>query len=465
MHFERYLQIIKQSNGIGLANAIKQTVNEIVPQYIRVFSYTEHVLALLMGNIQSGKTSHVFGLITATADEGFGIFVILTTDNIALQQQTLKRANRDLSTFFVCGEDDYTKFVHNNMKKPAVIVLKKNASVLKQWKNNFSSTDFCAGNPLVIIDDEGDAASLNTKVNKRSKSTINRTLEEIKDTTSSSIYIQVTGTPQAILLQTVVSGWNPYFFYYFKPGDDYIGGDFFFSDVVGPHVILTDNEEADEILAEDEFPENGLKKAVFMHLVTSAQFFLEGESVSNFMIHPSFRVSQHQAFAEKVGEYLNDLNATFDEEETIEIVKWAYDNIQTTAATISPFELICDKIKEILMNDKVNIMLMNSQSEYIDSTQYETGINIIVGGNSLGRGVTFPKLQTIYYCRLAKSPQADTMWQHSRMFGYDRNLDYMRVFIPPRLFKLFSDINKTNKSLIAQISKFESNSEIKIYYP
>jgi len=86
-----------------------------------------------------------------------------------------------------------------------------------------------------------------------------------------------------------------------------------------------------------------------------------------------------------------------------------------------------------MLDDKVNILMLNSIVSYDENTQYDTGINIIVGGNSLGRGVTFPQLQTIYYCRVAKSQQADTMWQHARMFGYDRDPDLMRVFMPPKL--------------------------------
>ena len=42
------------------------------------------------------------------------------------------------------------------------------------------------------------------------------------------MYLQVTGTPQAVLLQTAASGWHPAFTYYFAPGVGYLGGDFFF---------------------------------------------------------------------------------------------------------------------------------------------------------------------------------------------------------------------------------------------
>ncbi|MEG1725654.1 MAG: Z1 domain-containing protein, partial [Anaerovoracaceae bacterium] len=378
--------------------------------------------------------------------------------------QTFNRAKRDLSDFCVCDENDYLAFKENNMKKPSVIVLKKNGRVLKQWKNNFSSTSFCLGNPLFIVDDEADAASLNTLVNKNKKSTINKTLTEIKQTTSSSIYMQVTGTPQAILLQTVQSGWKPYFIYYFKPGKNYLGGNFFFQPTKPPHIIFTDNNEAQELLMDDEFPENGLKSALMLHLMSSAHILLSGGIVSNFLIHPSVKTAQHGKFAEKIGEYLNEINISSDEPETMDAFRLVYKDLQETKNDLLPFEELFSFICEQLENDNINVLVINSISPYDENTQYETGINIIIGGNSLGRGLTFPQLQTIYYCRVAKYPQADTMWQHARMFGYDRVAQLMRVFMPPVLYKLFSDINTTNNCIIAQIEK-HGMSDIKIFYP
>lgn len=465
MWLSNYLDRIHTKGNPQLASAINNTVQEIVPKYISNFSYREHVVSLLVGDVQSGKTSHMFGLMSAAADEGFGIFILLTTDNILLQQQTFKRAEKDLCDFCICDENDYLKFVENNMRKPAVIVLKKNGRVLRQWKNNLSSTHFCAGNPLFIVDDEADAASLNTQVNKNKQSTINKCLDEIKRTTSSSIYLQVTGTPQSVLLQSVKSGWKPYFIYYFKPGSAYMGGNFFFSDIKNPHILLTDNTEATEILADDEFPENGLKTALLMHLVSSAHIMLTGGTVSNFLIHPSFRVSEHHKFAEKIGEYLNEVSHSRNELETKEAFKEAYNHLKNTKPDILDFDTIYTFILGEMDADRIGILVLNSMTSFDENTQYERGINIIVGGNSLGRGVTFPQLQTIYYCRLAKSPQADTMWQHARMFGYDRDPALLRVFMPPRLFKLFADINTTNNSIIAQIQNSVNGADIKFYYP
>lgn len=463
-YFLNYTDRIRTKGNENLAKSVTKTAEDIVPQYISKFSFKEHVVSLLVGDVQSGKTSHMFGLICAAADEGFNIFVLLTTDNIILQQQTLTRAKQDLCDFCICDENDFLPFLSNNMRKPVVVVLKKNSRILKQWKNNFSSTHFCAGNPLFIVDDEADAASLNTLVNKNKQSTINKALEEIKNTTSSSIYMQVTGTPQAILLQSVQSGWKPYFVYYFDPGNGYLGGKFFFSDDISPYIIFTDNDEADGLLVDDEFPENGLKTALIMHLISAAHIFLSGGTICNFLIHPSMETKQHSKFAEKIGDYLNEMLIAADEPDTLDAIYNVYLSLKETKADIYEFDKIADFIFEKLKNDEINILVLNSKSSFGENNRYESGINIIVGGNSLGRGVTFPQLQTIYYCRLAKNPQADTMWQHARMFGYDRDAGLMRVFMPPLLYKLFLDINTTNNSIIAQIKK-NSGNDIKICYP
>ncbi|MDF2612556.1 MAG: restriction endonuclease [Clostridia bacterium] len=460
-----YLDRIVKRGNQQLADAINKTVKDIIPEYVSNFTFKDHVVSLLVGDVQSGKTSHMFGLMSAAADEGFGIFLLLTTDNILLQQQTFRRAQKDLSEFCICDENDYLSFVNNNLRKPVVVVLKKNGRILKQWKNNISSTNFCAGNPLFIVDDEADAASLNTMVNQKKRSTINKLLDEIKRTTSSSIYMQVTGTPQAILLQTAQSGWKPYFTYYFEPGQGYLGGNFFFGNEQTPYLIFTDNDEADELLIDDEFPENGLKNALMMHLITSAHIFLEGGKVSNFLIHPSVRTDQHSKFAEKIGDYLNEISITYEEPETADAFRLVYENLKATKTNIQPFNNIFAFICNQLENDMVKVLVINSFTPYDENVKYENDINIIIGGNSLGRGVTFPQLQTIYYCRVAKNPQADTMWQHARMFGYDRDHALMRVFMPPILYKLFSDINTTNNSIIAQIKKQSKNCDIKIYYP
>ena len=86
-------------------------------------------------------------------------------------------------------------------------------------------------------------------------------------------------------------------------------------------------------------------------------------------------------------------------------------------------------------NHAIKVLIMNGKHE-VDAEEYAAGSNILIGGTTLGRGVTFGGLHTIFYTRTAKKPQADTMWQHSRMFGYDRDPGMIELYLDNRLYKL-----------------------------
>lgn len=450
-YLNTYLKTISDRGNAKLAESIAETADDIGTNHIRNFSFSSHETGLLFGNVQSGKTGQMFGIICKAADLGFPAFVLLTTDNIALQQQTLERVRNDLDGFCICGENDSGLFIQNSLTKPAIVVLKKNARILRLWANVFASTGFMKGNPLFIVDDEADAASLNTLVNRGRQSSINKYLGAIKDGASSSIYLQVTGTPQAILLQTLVSGWRPYFTYYFKPGDGYLGGDFFFPESGIPQCIsFTDNLK------------DPIKSVVLHHLAVSAQTLISGRKVCSCLIHPSVRQMVHLRFQCDIEKELQSCADSLSDPAFIKELQNVYDQLKPQKSELAPFDAVRLKVSELLSQHQVKVLVMNGATE-VSGNQYETGSNIIIGGNTLGRGITFPGLQTICYTRTAKKPQADTMWQHSRMFGYDRDAGLMRVFIDRNLYKLFSDINSTNNSIISQIE--HKLSDIRIYYP
>ena len=165
-YLKTYLKTITDRGNPKLAESIAKTADEVGNRYLKNFSFCSHEIGLLFGNVQSGKTGQMFGIMCKAADLGFPVFVLLTTDNVVLQQQTLDRVKADLTGFCVCGENDSGLFIQNSLMEPAIIVLKKNYRVLRLWANVFASTGFMKGNPLFIIDDEADAASLNTLINK-----------------------------------------------------------------------------------------------------------------------------------------------------------------------------------------------------------------------------------------------------------------------------------------------------------
>lgn len=446
-YLKTYLQKIIDRGNVKLAESVARTAEDVGNTYIKTFSFTSHEVGLLFGNVQSGKTGQMFGIMCKATDLGFPVFVLLTTDNVVLQQQTLDRVKADLEGYCICGENDARLFTENSLLLPTIVVLKKNARILKLWANIFNSTGFMKGNPLFIVDDEADAASLNTLVNRDRQSSINKYLDSIKLGASSSIYLQVTGTPQALLLQTMTSGWHPYFTYYFQPGSAYLGGDFFFP-----------NEKPECIIYNDNLKDPTLN-VVIRHLASSAQILASGGKVSNCLLHPSVRQAVHEKYAKEIRQKL----------------QWCVDNVEGEFNTLILAEYeglkpqrsakverlqFMSEVKNLLMT--TNVIVMNGKTD-VESSEYERGCNFVIGGNTLGRGVTFPGLQTIYYTRSSKKPQADTMWQHSRMFGYDRDPGLMRVYIDETLYKLFADINATNNSIIAQVER--GIEDIKIYYP
>ena len=450
-YLQTYLDKIIERGNTDLAESIKKTASEVGEKYIQQFSFTSHEIGLLLGNVQSGKTGQMFGIMCKATDLGFPVFILLTTDNVVLQQQTLDRVKADLDGFCICGENDAALFTENSLMLPTIIVLKKNAKVLKLWANIINSTGFMKGNPLFIVDDEADAASLNTQINRNAKSSINKYLDSIKTATASSIYLQVTGTPQALLLQTIASGWRPYFTYYFKPGKGYLGGDFFFPST---------NERSDSIEFIDKLSDPTLEM-VIRHIAVSAQILESGGKVSNALVHPSVRQAVHEKYAKDIIEKLSWCKENLDGDFEKKIIQIYQDLNPQKVTKVGQKEFVI-RAKNLLINDEIRILIMNGRNE-VDSNDYSSGSNIIIGGNTLGRGVTFAGLHTIFYSRSSKKPQADTMWQHSRMFGYDRDPGMMRVYIDNRLYKLFADINATNNSIIAQVEKGSKN--IKIYYP
>ena len=451
-YLEKYLENIVDRGNPKLAESISKTAEDIGKKYLKNFSFISHEIGLLMGNVQSGKTGQMFGIMCKAADLGFPVFILLTTDNVVLQQQTLDRVKSDLNDFCICGENDSRIFVDNNLIKPTVIVLKKNARVLRPWSNVLKSTGFMKGNPLFIVDDEADAASLNTLVNKDQKSSINKYLDTIRSDALSSLYLQVTGTPQALFLQTLKSGWRPYFTYYFQAGDAYLGGDFFFPSPgkAGKPKCVTYLDTL----------KNPVREVVLQHIAVSAHILASGGKVSNCLVHPSFRVTEHEKYANKIESCLAWYRENIDSEFESDL-RVKYSELNPEKYQKVSFYAFLSKAREILEKGVKNIV-MNGKSE-VKNTDYSEGCNFIIGGNTLGRGVTFPGLQTIYYTRTSKKPQADTMWQHSRMFGYDRDPGLMKVYIDENLYKLFSDINATNNSIIMQVKN--GVEDIKVYYP
>lgn len=447
-----------------LADSVKNTVDG----FMEKLSQTEPKIAqnvLLLGNVQSGKTAQVLGVLSALADDGdHKVFLYLTIDSVDLQDQTVKRAKANLKNFIVLSEADDRSFMEvMKAENPILVVIKKNARVLKRWRNLFASQSSLKGYPLVIVDDEADAASLNTNSDKPAKdaSTINKLLNDIKNSCCQSLFIQLTATPQSLLLQHEESDWQPEFIHFFEAGEKYIGGNFVFSDPPS-YIVRFIDSELDDMKDESGEIAEGAKQALLSFLITCAEFALCDKANCNFALHPSYKIQDHQAFSKKIQAFLNDLvQAVNNGEDLAGSFKESYLDLQKTKPDIHHFDEIYEKLTALLENKQISTLVVNSQTE--TDFDLEKGFNIIIGGNVIGRGLTIPKLQTVYYSRTAKKPNADTFWQHSRIFGYDRDKSLLRLYIPFDVYYFFVQLNQANNLIIGQAKN--SGGNIQVIYP
>lgn len=463
-YLESYLNTLGSQE---LRDSVSNTSKEMVAKISENFDFKSQLNCLLLGNVQSGKTGQMLGMISLLADKAYRVFLLLTTDNVDLQRQTYKRVKESLVEFNVVSEKDEVLFEQVKTTKPIVIVLKKNSRVLKKWKDILVNSNVCRGIPLVIFDDEADAASLNTKINAGKISPINQNLRLIKDTSTSSVYIEVTATPQAVLLQSMVSGWKPSFVTYFSPGKQYLGGNFFYSIPKSYCAKFTAENELDQIIVDDDtvIPD-GLRDSILSFLIVCAYKKIKGESNCNFMIHPNVKISVHNKFVNRVQDFLNLLTISKQEKGYDKELRRIWSDLQHTKPDLPHYEDIKESVSQILDNTEIMVIPLNSKSFVCrdsnnpDALDLNKGFNIVIGGNTLGRGITFPHLQIVYYCRSAKRMQADTFWQHSRIFGYDREKELIRIYIPKSLYKFFSELNKSNQMLIEQIAQGVDNLQI-----
>lgn len=187
---------------------------------------------LIIGDVQSGKTSTYIGFLCKAADAGYKVFILLTGTIESLRRQTQERVEEgfigiDMSagttggTRVGVGEDnkpiramaltsrkgdfagDSNKIaVALSDKNAVVFVIKKQKDVLtklRDWLLTLNA-DPMTGKidmPMLMIDDEADNASINTNKDGDDPTTINKLIRELASIFTKSNYVGFTATPFA----------------------------------------------------------------------------------------------------------------------------------------------------------------------------------------------------------------------------------------------------------------------------
>lgn len=421
---------------------------------------------LLYGLIQSGKTSIITVAAAMAADNGFRCILVLTSDIDLLYDQTLERVRKALRGLTVLGKKDWKdaqRFERQLRASAFVVVCSKNGSKLKSLLDAFKAAR-ADGLPTLIIDDEADQASLNTFTSKGSKqvSKINEVITDLRKFFPVNTYLQVTATPQALFLQHPDHLYRPSFTVLSEPGPGYVGGEAFF-DSSGALLRDVDLGEVD-LLRSTHQPSPtgnvppGLKKALCTFLVAATVQVIRhpNEEGYAFLCHVSVNKRDHEHIVDLIDRFKEAAAGIFHKpdsrqhEQLLGCFKDGYDDLAGTDPNLPPFDKIITKIQFYLQG--ATIRLVNATTN--DEVKLDSVYNIFVGGNKLGRGVTIKNLLVSYYGRNPKKPNADTVLQHARMYGYrQKDLGVTRLYLPEKLAEHFRLIHQMESALRDLVQK------------
>ena len=458
-HREQVLNLLQMQ--IGNEEEVKdisKTADEVACKWINPLSGgKEETNGLIYGLVQSGKT----GVLTVTgamgADEGYRTILILTSDNDPLYEQTLGRVREAFPGIDIIGKKEFKEaeaFLQRIKGGTCAIVTTKNSGRLNTLIENFKRAKV-RGLTCLIIDDEADQASLNTRARRGdgTRSAINEKIAELRGFFEKNTYLQVTATPQALFLQTPGHDFRPKFTVLSHPGSGYVGGEDFFGDQ--SNLVCEFDLEDIAVLAPGPQPTPTLEipRSLIRALDTfmiGATFKRKNEADQNcaFLCHVSTRTDDHRHIVDLLRRYKTDLAAGVKKknDSVIRRLKAAYDDLALTHEGLkdSGFDDLVEAIG--FFSPGITVKLVNGETD--EDVAVKSPYNLFVGGNKLGRGVTIKNLLVSYYGRHPRKPQADTVLQHARMYGYRRkDIGLLRLFLPQELHVVFRAINKMERGL------------------
>ena len=417
-------------------------------------SQVGRVTGLALGKVQSGKTLSYSTLIALAFDNDYRVTIVLAGTKVPLLEQTNARIEDDL----VGGRRSITLFSNPNINDSEVIqsVLYSNGhviiTVLKKRQRIDDITALFSEPSLgtravLVIDDEGDEASLNTQFRKRGQSATYRSILGLRSVLRNHAYIAYTATPQANLLIHGIDGLSPDFGTLVYPGNGYCGGRVFFGEHRENYVREVSEEDAQQ--SSGSIPES-LRLAVSIFLVGAAfRHQRDASARHSMLIHNSSRKDEHAAANDSMRQLINQWRTTISLPDTdparqdlLTIFHNAYFDLSRTVSNPPTWDVVSNALRNEIW--QVEVWMVNSRPDARDpmSMPFRLNNNIFVGGNMLGRGLTIHGLAVTYITRRARTEtNADTLEQRSRWFGYKQEyLDLCRIFLTRQLEVNYSEL-------------------------
>ena len=413
------------------------------------------VTGLALGKVQSGKTLSYTTLIALAIDNGYRITIVLAGTKTPLLEQTYARLDHDLDvqrivlTTFKNPTPQDAEVVHSIVHGGghALLVAVKNRKRIDDIVQLLSTPEL-RNSPVLIIDDEGDEASLNTQFRRGRRSTTYASILDLRNSLPLHTYIAYTATPQANLLLSGLDVLSPDFAELIEPGAGYCGGAIFFGEnryryLRTVTIVPGSEEQAGQVTLDHQF-------AIALFFVGGAIRWLRGDRAPHSMLlHTSNLKVDHALLQESVQhlitlwKQISSLPSSDPSNESwCALMRRAYDDLCTTADSPPQWEIVRERLRDEVWLTEV--WMVNSLPLGRDpiAMPFRLKNNILVGGNMLGRGVTLKGLAVTYITREAKQDtNADTLEQRARWFGYKQSyLDVCRIFLTDRLVARYSEL-------------------------
>ena len=476
---------------------------------------------MVMGHVQSGKTANYIGVVAKAADAGYRVIIIIAGLQNKLRNQTQRRVDEGFIGFstvagartklmkqtvlgvgrhdrrrrpaaFTTSYRDFNKGIAEsvnvplrNLKEPAVFVIKKNPKTLRNLIDWLRTHNAHLGTerirePMLLVDDEADNASINIRHRQDEVSRINGQIRELLGLFERSCYIGYTATPFAnIFIDPDTEG-------------DMVGHDLFPRDFIvsldaptnyfGPsrvfgdqaHVVLRDLEDHGDVLPTShkihhqvtELPAS-LLEAIRVFLLARTIRLLRGQNRAHnsMLVNASRFVSVQQQLRNEIQAFLDRVSSSVRvnsglppelavrDPELAELQRAFRRHYEGTCG--SDWEDVQRRLRHSV--DAVRVVEVNSQSGgSLDYVEHEvSGLNVIaVGGLSLSRGLTLEGLTVSYFLR--RSMMYDTLFQMGRWFGYrDGYEDLCRVWMPDEAQGWYEHISDSVEELRDELTRMQ----------
>lgn len=461
-----------------------------------------HCRGLVLGYVQSGKTTNFTAVIAKAADAGYRFFVVLSGVHDALRQQTQDRLNAQLwephSDLWnrLTNETDFrptdnVDALLANQNQRVLTVVKKNGSRLRALRNWLGQArpDLLASCPILIIDDEADQASVNTAKPERQPSRINRLIRDIVNGSPKAAYVGYTATPFANVLidpQDYEDLYPRDFIVDLPRPEFYIGPEAIFGHEpleFDAEIVDDDGHDFIRSVSLDELeglrPKGASSRHDFEPEVTDSldaalRYFLlstaarrvrkKGNRHATALVHTSQHVDVHNRTADAIRAHMASLaariargdNALLKELEA----QWQSESERVPSSDFGLDRVAWEDVQALLpaVADAVEVITDNSRTPKDERLNFDDDnprVIVAVGGNTLSRGLTLEGLAVSFFVRTASA--YDTLLQMGRWFGYRNGYaDLTRLWLTDEMREWFHHLATVEQEIRFDVERFET---------